>query len=79
VAELERTGGFDRSVLVVATSTGTGWIDPDAAEALEMLHHGDTAIASIQYSFLPSWISFLIDLGLASEAGSELRNAVSKA
>ncbi len=79
VEELERTGGFDRSVLVVATSTGTGWIDPDAAGALEMLHHGDTAIASIQYSFLPSWISFLTDLDLASEAGAELFNAVSEA
>lgn len=76
VDELERTGGFDRRVLVVATSTGTGWIDPDAAEAIEMLHRGDTAIASMQYSFLPSWISFITDLDLASEAGSELWNAV---
>ena len=32
VEELERTGAFDREIVVVATSTGTGWIDPDAAD-----------------------------------------------
>lgn len=76
VADLERAGGFDREVLVVATSTGTGWIDPDAARALEQIHGGDTAIVSMQYSFLPSWISFITDLDLASEAGSQLFDAV---
>lgn len=79
VAELERTGGFDREVLVVATSTGTGWIDPDAAHAIELMHAGDTAIASMQYSFLPSWISFITDLDRASEAGAELYAAVHEA
>ena len=72
VDDLERAGGFERDVLVVATATGTGWIDPDAAEALEQIHRGDTAIVSMQYSFLPSWISFITDLHLAAEAGSEL-------
>ena len=28
VDDLERAGGFSRSVLVVATTTGSGWIDP---------------------------------------------------
>ena len=50
-----------REVLVVATSTGTGWIDPDASEALEMMYQGDSAIVSMQYSYLPSWISTLLD------------------
>ena len=31
VRDLERAGGFDRSVLVVVTTTGTGWVDPAAA------------------------------------------------
>ncbi|MFK5282147.1 alpha/beta-hydrolase family protein, partial [Lacticaseibacillus paracasei] len=26
--ELIRVGGFDRSILIVATPTGTGWLDP---------------------------------------------------
>ncbi len=76
VADLVRAGGFDRSVLVVATSTGTGWIDPDASRALELMHGGDTAIVSMQYSFLPSWISFITDLDRASAAGAELFGAV---
>ncbi len=75
--DLERAGGFDRSVLIVTTVTGTGWVDPDAARAVEMLYGGDTAMVAIQYSFLPSWISFLVDTDVAQAAGSELFNAVS--
>ena len=59
--ELIRVGGFDRSVLVVATPTGTGWLDPGAVDTLEYLHAGDTAIVSMQYSYLPSWITILVD------------------
>ena len=76
VDDLERAGGFEREVLVVATSTGTGWIDPDAAEAIEQMYRGDTAIVSMQYSFLPSWISFITDLDKATEAGAKLYNEV---
>ncbi|TWU56326.1 alpha/beta hydrolase [Rubripirellula reticaptiva] len=59
--ELKRVGGFDRSVLIVATPTGTGWLDPSAVDTVEYLHGGDTAIVSIQYSYLPSWITILVD------------------
>jgi uncharacterized membrane protein len=59
--ELIRVGGFRRAVLVVATPTGTGWLDPGAVDTLEYLHHGDTAIVSMQYSYLPSWITILVD------------------
>ena len=59
--ELIRVGGFDRSALVVATPTGTGWLDPGAVDTLEYLHAGDTAIVSMQYSYLPSWITILVD------------------
>ncbi|HEX2705888.1 MAG TPA: alpha/beta-hydrolase family protein, partial [Candidatus Lustribacter sp.] len=61
VAELRRMGAFDRRVLVVVTPTGTGWVDPDAARAIECLYGGDTAMVAVQYSFLPSWIAFLLD------------------
>lgn len=54
VAELERTGAFERSVLVVATTTGSGWLEPQTVDALEYLHAGDTAIASMQYAYTPS-------------------------
>ena len=59
--ELKRVGGFDRSVLIVSTPTGTGWLDPGAVDTVEYLHQGDTAIVSMQYSYLPSWITILID------------------
>lgn len=59
--ELKRVGAFERSVLVVATPTGTGWLDPNAVDTLEYLHAGDTAIVSVQYSYLPSWITLLVD------------------
>jgi uncharacterized membrane protein len=61
VKELERTGAFDRKVLLVTTPTGTGWVNPDAARTLEYMYGGDTAIVGVQYSFLPSWIAFLLD------------------
>lgn len=79
VQELERTGAFDRSVLVVAGATGTGWTEPQQMAALEYLWAGDTAIATMQYSFLPSWISFLVDADRASEAGRVLFDAVHEA
>jgi uncharacterized membrane protein len=72
VRELERTGAFRREVLGVVTVTGTGWVDPDAASAVEYLHGGDTALVGLQYSYLPSWISFLVDRDEAAEAGTAL-------
>jgi uncharacterized membrane protein len=61
LAELQRTGAFDRQVLVVATTTGTGYLEPNAMDSLEYVHNGDTAVAGVQYSYLPSWISLLAD------------------
>lgn len=61
VRELERTGAFERDVLVVATTTGSGWLEPQAVDAVEYLHGGDTAIVSMQYAYTPSWVSFVFD------------------
>lgn len=57
LTELERVGAFERSVLVLVTPTGTGWIDPGALDAIEHLHRGDVASAAVQYSYLPSWLT----------------------
>jgi uncharacterized membrane protein len=59
--ELVRTKAFDREVLVVATTTGTGFLEPNAMTALEYIYNGDVAVAGAQYSYLPSWISLLAD------------------
>ncbi|OII60978.1 hypothetical protein BJP40_08700 [Streptomyces sp. CC53] len=76
VRELERTGAFTREVLAVAGTTGSGWIDPVAAQALEYLHGGDTAIVAVQYSYLPSWVSLLVDEEKAGQATRALVDAV---
>jgi uncharacterized membrane protein len=78
VAELDRTGAWDRSVLVVVTVTGTGWVDPVSAAAVEYLHDGDSAIVASQYSYLPSWLSFLVDADKAAENSRALIGAVSQ-
>lgn len=74
--ELQRTGGLNREIVAVATTTGTGWINAAEASALEYMYNGDTAIVSMQYSFLPSWISFLVDKENARQAGQALFEAV---
>ncbi len=61
LAELQRTGAFQRDVMVVATTTGTGFLDPHGVDTIEYLHNGNTAIVGVQYSYLPSWISLLAD------------------
>jgi len=74
--ELQRMGGLQREVVAVATTTGTGWINEAEASALEYMFNGDTAIVSMQYSFLPSWLSFLVDKENARQAGQALFEAV---
>ncbi|WP_062516775.1 alpha/beta hydrolase [Demequina gelatinilytica] len=74
--ELVRTGAFDREVLVLATTTGTGFIDSNAADSLEFLYHGDTAIAGLQYSYLPSWLSLLADQEAVADASLAVFDAV---
>ena len=74
--EMIRVGAFDRSVLIVAVPTGTGWMDPAAMDTLEYLHGGDTAIVAMQYSYLTSWISLLVEPGYGSAAGREIFRTV---
>jgi uncharacterized membrane protein len=76
VRELERTGAFNRKVLVVATTTGTGWVNPTMVDPVEYMYDGDTAAVAIQYSFLPSWLSFIADKAPPQEAGRDLFDAV---
>lgn len=59
--ELIRVDGFKRSTLIVGTPTGTGWLDPAAVDSVEYLLEGDTAIVSMQYSYLPSWLTIIVD------------------
>lgn len=72
VRELERTGAFERKLLVIVPTTGTGWINPVSARSIESIYNGDTALVGVQYSYLPSWISFLGDREKSVESGRVL-------
>ncbi len=76
VRELDRTRAFDRKVLVIVPTTGTGWINPVAARSLELMYNGDTAMVGSQYSYLPSWISFLGDREKSMQSGRTMIDAV---
>jgi uncharacterized membrane protein len=73
---MDRTGAFDRAVVAVLTPTGTGWLDRNVTDALEYMYAGDTALVSMQYSYLPSWISFLVDRSKVATSGRALISAV---
>ncbi|WP_409527849.1 alpha/beta hydrolase [Rhizobium sp.] len=74
--ELERQGGFKRSLLVVVVPTGTGWVDPAAMDTLEYLHDGDVASVALQYSYLSSWLSLLVEPENGQDAARALFQAV---
>ena len=76
VSELRRTGAFDRQVLALANTTGTGWVSASLADPIEYLFNGDTAIAGMQYSFLPSWAAFVADRDTPQRAGRALMEKV---
>ena len=75
LAEMQRVGAFKRKVLVIATPTGTGWVDPAGMAPVEFLTDGDIASVSVQYSYLPSWLSLLVE----PEYGAETAKAVFQA
>jgi uncharacterized membrane protein len=76
VDDLQRTDGFQRKNLLVVTTTGSGWVDPALVDTFEYLSGGDCATVAIQYSYLPSWISYLVDQSKALAAGRALFDAV---
>jgi uncharacterized membrane protein len=69
------SGAFERSTLIVVTPTGTGWVDPGAMDTVEYLLRGDVASVAVQYSYLPSWMTLLVD----PEYGGESAQAVFQA
>jgi uncharacterized membrane protein len=72
VDELERAGGFERSVLLLVTPTGTGWIDAVGQDTVEYLHRGDIATVAAQYSYLNSPLSLLTKASDGTEMAQAL-------
>ena len=76
LAEMQRIGAFDRSVLVLVMPVGTGWVDRAGIDTLEYLHGGDVATVAVQYSYLTSWLSLLVEPDYGSETAQALFQAV---
>lgn len=78
VRELERAGGFGRSHLVIAVPTGSGWVDARALEGFGTRFGGDVAVVALQYSYAPSWATFVFGRRAAAASAQTLFTAVEK-
>lgn len=76
VRELERSGAFERSNLVVMVPTGSGWIDGNAVRGFDQRFGGDVALVGLQYSYAPSWVTFVFGRSQAVDAARALFTAV---
>ena len=61
IAEMHRTGAFERSHIAVMSAAGTGWINDFHTSGFEFVTRGDSAIVAMQYSYLPSAYAYLAD------------------
>ncbi|MDK8880474.1 alpha/beta-hydrolase family protein [Corynebacterium sp. MSK008] len=61
IAEMRRTGAFERSHIAVMSAAGTGWINDFHTSGFEFVTRGDSAIVAMQYSYLPSAYSYMAD------------------
>ena len=60
LAEMDRTGAWDRSLLMLISPTGTGYVNYCAtAAAVQYLTRGDVATVTMQYSKRPSPLSLV--------------------
>ena len=57
LGELQRTGAFDRELLMVISPTGSGYVNYVAVEAAEYMTRGTIASVTMQYSLRPSALS----------------------
>jgi uncharacterized membrane protein len=57
IKELQRTGAFDRELLVAVSPTGTGYVNYAAIECCEYFTGGNCATVTLQYSKRPSPMS----------------------
>jgi len=76
LAELQRLDAFDREVLVVASPTGTGWLDPGSHDPLEYMHGGDVATVSTQYSYLQSPLALIFETETGLEQATQTLEVV---
>jgi len=76
LAELKRQGAFEREVLIIASPTGTGWMDPGSHDPVEYMHGGDIATVAAQYSYLQSPLALVLESDNGLEQATALQDAV---
>ena len=76
LAEMERTGAFRRESIIIQLPSGSGWLNDWGIAGYEFLTHGNCATISVQYSFVPSAFSYVIDKETPKQAARELIDAV---
>ncbi len=79
LAELDRSGAWDREYLAIIAVTGTGWVDPDAINSLEIVTGGALASVAVQYTAVPSWIGFVLDPQTTQDQNANTINAILQA
>jgi uncharacterized membrane protein len=76
LAELIRQGAFERDVLIVASPTGTGWMDPGSHDPVEYMHGGNIATVAAQYSYLQSPLALILETNTGLEQATALQDVV---
>jgi uncharacterized membrane protein len=57
IAEMRRTGAFERSTIVVQSPAGSGYANPTPVQVVEIATAGDCASVAVGYGLLPSFLS----------------------
>jgi uncharacterized membrane protein len=63
-------------VLIVASPTGTGWIDPGLQDPVEYMHDGNIATVVAQYSYLQSPLALILETSTGLEQATALQDVV---
>ncbi|MEM6635331.1 MAG: alpha/beta-hydrolase family protein [Pseudomonadota bacterium] len=74
--ELIRLGGFERGAIVVASPTGTGWLDPGGHDPMEFMLDGDVATVAVQYSYLQSPLALVFETNAGLDQATATMRAV---
>ncbi|MBI1350169.1 MAG: hypothetical protein GC156_03530 [Actinomycetales bacterium] len=75
MAELRRTGAFDRAHLIIQAPAGSGFANSFPVDVLEVLTRGDCASVAVGYGLLPSFLS-LSRVGVAQLTQRLLLDAI---
>lgn len=76
LAELIRQGAFEREILIIASPTGTGWMDPGAQDPVEYMHGGNIATVVAQYSYMQSPLALIFETNTGLEQATALQDVV---